>query len=182
MAMSTRSLLMATAVLAASSVFASAAWAGCGADATALKKHASWTGQDNAMLIPVANMGQNSIVGLWSVVLTANGAQFDWGYQAWHSDGTEIMNSGIHAPATGNFCMGVWAQTGPFSYKLNHFALGYDATTGALAARVNLKENVVVDQKGGTYSGPFTADIYSPTGSLLQHLAGQIVGQRITAN
>src|SRR5579859_1496010 len=47
MPMSTRSLLMATAVLAASWVFAPAAWAGCGVNATALKKHASWTSQDN---------------------------------------------------------------------------------------------------------------------------------------
>jgi hypothetical protein len=183
MAMSTRSLLMATALLAATSAFAPAAWAGCGVNATMLKKHASWSsdGQDNAMLIPV-NLGRGTIVGMWSVTLTANGSPFDWGYQVWHDDGTEIMNSGSRAPATENFCMGVWEQTGPFSYKLNHFALSYDLSSGALNAKVNLKENVVVDAKGGTFSGPFTADIYSPTGAPVGHVAGQIVGQRVTAN
>jgi hypothetical protein len=181
MAMTLRKLLVATIALAAASAFAPAAWAGCGVDATALKKHASWTGQDNAMLIPVANIGQNSIVGLWSVTLTANGGTFDWGYQIWHDDGTEIMNSGSRAPATENFCMGVWAQTGPFSYHLNHFALSYNAASGALDARVNIKENVVVDQRGGTFSGPFTADII-PVGGAAIHIAGQIVGQRLTAN
>src|ERR1043165_1576809 len=138
--MSTRSLLMATAILAASSLFAPAAWAGCGVNATVLKKHASWTSSEDAMLIPV-NLGQPTIVGLWSVTLTAGGGSFDWGYQVWHDDGTEIMNSGSRAPATENFCLGVWAQTGPFTYKLNHFALSYDAA-GALNARVNIKENV----------------------------------------
>ena len=182
MAMSTRSLLMATAVLAASSVFAPAAWAGCGVNAATLKKHASWSSDaaDGAMLIPV-NLGQNSIVGMWSVTLTANGGTFDWGYQVWHSDGTEIMNSGSRAPATENFCMGIWAQSGPFSYKLNHYALSYDAT-GALNAKVLIKENVVVDGKGGTFSGPFTADIFSPTGAPVGHVAGQIVGQRLVVN
>ena len=176
-----RKLLMATAVLAAASTVAPAAWAGCGVNAATLKKHASWTTEDSATLIPVANLGQNSIVGMWSVTLTAGGGTFDWGYQVWHDDGTEIMNSGSRAPATENFCMGVWAQTGPFSYHLNHYALSYDAA-GALNAKVLIKENVVVDGKGVTFSGPFTADIYSPAGSLLQHVAGQIVGQRLTAN
>jgi hypothetical protein len=183
MAMSTRSLLMATALLAATSALAPAAWAGCGVNAAMLKKHASWSndGQDNAMLIPV-NFGQGAIVGMWSVTLTANGGTFDWGYQVWHDDGTEIMNSGSRAPATENFCMGVWAQTGPFSYKLNHFALSYDSSSGALNARVNIKENVVVDAKGSAFSGPFTADIYSPTGAPVGHVAGQIVGQRVLVN
>ena len=182
MAMFTRSLLIATVALAATSAFAPAAWAGCGVDTAILKKHASWTtdGQDNARPIPV-NFGQGAIVGMWSVTLSANGGTFDWGYQVWHGDGTEIMNSGSRAPATENFCLGVWAQTGPFSYKLNHFALSYDAT-GALNARVNIKENVNVDPKGNAFSGPFTADIYNPSGGLLQHVAGQIVGQRVTVN
>jgi hypothetical protein len=100
MAMMTRKFLMATAVLAAASAFAPAAWAGCGVNAETLKKHASWTGQDGGMLIPVATVGPNSIVGLWSVTLTAGGGTFDWGYQVWHDDGTEIMNSGSRAPAT----------------------------------------------------------------------------------
>src|SRR3569833_3691939 len=93
------------------------------------------------------------------------------------------MNSGGRAPATENFCLGVWEQTGPFSYKLNHFALSYDAGTGALNARVNIREEVVVDQKGSAFSGPFTIDVLDPnSGALLQHVAGRIVGRRVTVN
>jgi len=51
------------------------------------------------------------VVGLWHVVFTQNtdfgGGLFDDSYAAWHSDGTEIMNSGFHNPSGGNFCMGV---------------------------------------------------------------------------
>lgn len=175
----TRNFLMTAAVLTAVSVFAPAAWAGCGVDAAVLKQHASWTSDsaDKAMLMPV-NFGPRSIVGMWSVTLTAGGGTFDWGYQVWHNDGTEIMNSGSRAPATENFCLGVWAKAGLFSYKLNHFALSYDAA-GALNAKVNIKETVSVNARGDAFSGPFTADIYSPAGALLQHIAGQIVGQRV---
>ena len=177
-----RSLFIAAAAFAAASAFAPAAWAGCGINADTLKKHASWTSGavDGGMLIPV-NLGQASVVGMWSVTLTANGGQFDWGYQVWHDDGTEIMNSGSRSPASENFCMGVWAQSGPQSYKLNHFALSYDPASGVLNARVNIKENVTVDAKGTTFSGPFTADIL-PVGGSLIHISGQIVGQRVTAN
>jgi hypothetical protein len=47
------------------------------------------------------------------------------GFSQWHSDGTEILNSS-RPPATSNFCLGVWEKTGPFAYKLNHFALSSD--------------------------------------------------------
>jgi hypothetical protein len=47
----------------------------------------------------------------------------DSGYVQWHSDGTEIMNSG-RPPQNGDFCLGVWEKTGRSRYKLNHFALG----------------------------------------------------------
>jgi hypothetical protein len=184
MKISTRSMLMAAAVLAAASVFAPAAWAGCGVKATALKKHASWTsdGRDGAMLIPVANMGQ-PIVGMWYVALgTGTPPSFDWGYQVWHDDGTEIMNSGGHSPASENFCMGVWVRAGQ-TYRLNHFALGYNPATGVLAARINIKEEVVVDASGNNFSGHFTATASDPNGlNTVAIGAGPVVGHRITVN
>ena len=71
------------------------------------------------------------IVGLWKVKLVSknspgrpDGVVIDAGYATWHSDGTEIMNSG-RAPLTGSFCMGVWKRTGCDTYKLNHFALSW---------------------------------------------------------
>jgi hypothetical protein len=126
--------------------------------------------------------GERTMIGLWSFKFTANGNTVDFGYVQWHSDGTELMNSGGRAPATENFCMGVWRQTAPARFHLNHVALSYD-TTGTLNARVVIKEDVTVDAGGQTFSGSFTLDVYDPkTNGLLQHIAGQATGQRILPN
>jgi len=93
--------------------------------------------------------GGASIVGMWNFQLVSegntghnpsipDGALLDFGYTQWHSDGTELMNSGGHAAATGNFCMGTWVRSGYFTYVLNHFALSYDPTTGNLAAKIHI--------------------------------------------
>jgi hypothetical protein len=138
--------------------------------------------QANPLLMHVVNQGASSIVGMWSVSFFAGGDMIDFGYQVWHGDGTEFTNSGGRAPSTQNFCLGVWAQTGAFTYKLNHFALSYDPS-GNFNARVNIKEDVVVDPKGNSFAGPFTIDVYDPkSGALLQHVGGRIVGQRVTVN
>jgi hypothetical protein len=138
-----------------------------------------------------------SIVGMWAVNFVAennpagppNGTLVDWGYVQWHSDGTEIMNSGGHE---GAFCMGVWAQTGPSAYKVNHYALPFDATTGLLTNYVRLHEQVTVDSTGNHYFGTFTIDLYSPgapdlrelidpSGPPVASVTGIISAQRITA-
>jgi hypothetical protein len=183
MAMSIRGVFIGVAALVSAAALAPAAWAGCGDPL--VKAPASWggtRGQADALLTQV-NLGTPSIVGMWSVSFTAGGAVIDFGYSQWHSDGTEIMNSGGHTPASGNFCLGVWTQTGAFSYKLNHFALAYDPGTGALVAKINIKEDVVLDPKAMAFSGPFSIDAYNPTtGALLQHVGGQVTGHRITVN
>jgi hypothetical protein len=131
------------------------------------------------------------IIGMWNVLFTSPDGKtvIDFGYQQWHSDGTELMNSGGHDPATGNFCMGVWAHTGNHSYKLNHYALSYDKSTGTLAVVVNIHEEVTVAHGGGTFAGTFTLDVYpydAKTGTTastpVQSIAGVISGKRITAN
>lgn len=163
-------------------VAAAPAYAGCGDNA--LLKPASWSGDADGLL-KLANYGSDddSIVGMWSVQFVAGGATIDFGYQQWHSDGTEIMNSGGRSPASENFCLGVWRQTGGSTYKLNHIALSYDPATGKMNAKVNIREDVVVDRKGDNFSGPFTFDVYDAnSGALLQHIAGKVVGKRVTIN
>ncbi|WP_297695174.1 hypothetical protein [Phenylobacterium sp.] len=159
---------------------AAPAWAGCGDTATV--SPAAWTGGSEAQLWR-ANLGTPSIIGMWSVQFFAGGNMIDFGYAQWHADGTEIMNSGGRSPASENFCLGVWAQTGPFSYKLNHFALSYDPGTGALNGKVNIKEDVTLDQKGAQFDGTFTIDVFDPnSNALLQHVGGRIVGRRVAVN
>jgi len=91
---------------------------------------------------------------------TPDGVVVDFGYVQLHSDGTELMNSGGHAPATENFCMGVWGQTGFLAFEVNHFALSHDATTGMLNGKVNIREQLTLSPSGDSYAGTFTINIY----------------------
>lgn len=155
-----------------------------------------YTGQKPAPSLKPASLqlvsGQDSnnapIVGLWkfSFISEGNpgipdGTVIDAGYATWHSDGTEIMNSG-RAPMTGSFCMGVWRQTKFATYKLNHYALSWDPTGMNLIGPANVREKVTVAQGNKTYSGTFTLDQYDTNGNLLVHLAGNVSAQRITAD
>ena len=159
---------------------APAAWAGCGA--APIHPASYQAGANDPRLIRV-NLGDHGIVGLWSVSLVAGGTQIDWGYSEWHADGTEIMNSGGHTPASGNFCLGVWRQSGPNTYHLKHYPLAYNPATGQLAAKIILTEDVRVDLTGANFTGTFTEDVYDPTGvTLMQHVAGAISGHRVEPN
>jgi hypothetical protein len=135
-----------------------------------------------------------SIVGMWKFQLVSqgdangnpqipDGVVVDFGYVQWHNDGTELINSGGHAPATENFCMGVWGQTGYLAFEVNHFPLSYDATTGMLNGLVHLREQVTLSPSGDSYAGTFTIDVYDPnTDKLLQHVAGNVTATRVTVD
>jgi hypothetical protein len=134
-----------------------------------------------------------SIVGLWKTQLISqgntghtpsipDGVLIDFGYTQWHSDGTEILNSGAHSPASENFCLGVWGQTGFLSYELNHFPIGYDVTTGAIANYINLREQDTLSPSGDTYSGTFTLDVYDTQGNHVDHLVGLVKATRLTVD
>ena len=181
-----RRLLIGAAALTSVAALAPAAFAGCG---NVPVQPASYQhGSDDAQLtrtafVTPANFEPQGIVGLWSFSFVSGGVQIDWGYTEWHPDGTEITNSGGHSPASGNFCLGVYRQTGPNSFHLKHFPLGYDPTTGLLAAKIILTEDVTVDRTGQTFSGSFTIDVYDPTGvTRLQHTVGTVTAHRILPN
>jgi hypothetical protein len=134
-----------------------------------------------------------SIVGLWKMQLLSkgntthnpsipDGAMIDFGYTQWHSDGTEILNSGGHAPATGNFCLGVWGQTGFLTFELNHFPIAYDATTGAIANYIQLQEQDTLSPSGDSYTGTFTLNIFDTKGNQVDHLTGTVVATRLTVD
>lgn len=162
--------------------YATSASAACGDSASF--QHSSWQSDEGGYLQKASegNPGDHAIVGMWSFRMVAGGQTADFGYQQWHSDGTELMNSGGRAPSTENFCMGVWKQVAPSRFHLNHFALSYDSS-GTLNAKVNIKEDVTVDRSGTSYSGTFTLDVYDPnTNQLLQHVAGQVTAQRVPAS
>jgi hypothetical protein len=197
----TIALTLSAAVFGA--LFVSNAWAGCGdlstlqgpfvfpqASPRLVRSTASAASAETAY---ARGPARASIVGLWNVQFLSqgntghnpsipDGALIDWGFNQWHSDGTELLNSGGHAANTGNFCMGVWGQTGFLTFELNHYALSYDATSGSLANIVNIREQVTLSPSGDSYNGTFTIDVYDPNGSHVDHVAGNITATRVTVD
>ena len=100
-----------------------------------------------------------SIVGLWQFKLA--GFSVDWGTQAWHSDGTEIMFSGGQDPQTGDVCQGAWRKVGPSTYTLNHIAMGWVAPGAGFGVRVHFHMVVKLDAAGNGFTGTYKAAVYS---------------------
>jgi hypothetical protein len=184
-----RGLIVVLAVAVLIGVLVPMAGAECGSlnargNAGALLKPQAWNGSDVlASLLFVSD--NDPVVGFWKVKLTAkdtpgipDGTVLDDGFQQWHSDGTEIMNSS-RVPATGNFCMGVWKKTGTSKYRLNHFGLSWDLSNTYIGP-ANIRSNIVLSNDGNRFSGTFTIDQYDTNGNVLAHLQGQIVGKRVT--
>ena len=171
-----RTMSITLSLLLFATVFASIANAGCGT----FDPQQPFTydvGSNASSVSPRTSFNESggpagSIVGMWKVKLISIGNQnhnppipdgvlLDFGYSQWHSDGTEFLNSGGRSPATQNYCLGVWKQTGKNAYTLNHFALSYDLTTGALQAKVNIREQIALDLSGDSQTGAFTIDVYA---------------------
>jgi hypothetical protein len=111
-----------------------------------------------------------------------DGTMLDFGYNQWHSDGTEVLNSGGRSPAQENFCLGVWEKTGRSTYQLNHFALNYDPTTGTLLGKISVVETVTLSPGGTQYSGTLVYTVYDTKGNKTDSLTGQVTAERITVD
>lgn len=190
-----RTVLMALGAIVIGAMLTTNAFAGCG---DLLEKAAS---PQQKTLKPIAYFratesgehGDNSpagadIVGMWKFSFVSKNSPgipdditIDWGFTQWHSDGTEITNSATRAPATQNFCLGVWKKAGPSTYRLNHQALSYDPN-GNLAGVAVIAELVTVDRSGNAYSGEFSIDVYDLQGHPLAHVQGHTQATRITAD
>ncbi len=144
-------------------------------------------------LSSASNQSNASIVGMWSIQFLSegntthnpsipDGAMIDFGYNQWHSDGTEILNSGARSPAQENFCLGVWQKTGHSTYLLNHFALNYDATTGVMIGKISIVEMVTLSPGGTSYSGTFVYTVFDTKGNKTDRLTGQVTAERITVD
>ncbi|HZQ43117.1 MAG TPA: hypothetical protein VFA99_07685 [Acidobacteriaceae bacterium] len=200
-------LALATAASAGAQCLSAAGW-------KAAAKPAAWTMSNSGARL-MRTGGQQDIadlfapiVGMWHVHLLVSstsgipsppppGAEIDAGYQQWHSDGTEMLNSGRPAANT-NFCMGVWEQVGPRTFRLNHFAISYtqgpapDPQSGPSNIRTgptSIVEQVTVSPDGKSFKGTFTITDYAETDtpqgssiSFLDSLTGNVTGTKIDVN
>ena len=117
------------------------------------------------------------IVGLWSVTFYSSGVVVDQAFDAWHSDGTEILND-FTDPIEGNVCLGVWTQAGPQTFKLKHPSWTFD-TTGNLTGTAYILETVTVGPGGNEYEGPYSISFYDTSGNPTGSFTGNIKAYRI---
>lgn len=122
----------------------------------------------------------SSIVGLWYLNFLSEGAVVDTAFDAWHSDGTEVLND-FTDPIEDNVCLGVWTQTGPYTYRLKHPSWYFD-TTGTLQGTVIIHESITLSHDGNSFGGNFLDDVYDVDGNFLYSFSGQLSANRITAN
>lgn len=139
-----------------------------------------------------------AVVGLWKFEWLAkslggnknpmpDGVLIDFGTAAWHSDGTELMNSGIRNPADGDFCQGAWRQTGESTYFLNHYALAYQGGSYVGPANIRLQVNVAGNRMSGVfklvqYLASTTPGHEFDQTTPLVTITGTVSGTRVTAN
>ncbi len=118
-------------------------------------------------------------VGLWDSRLIYQGQVVDEGFDAFHSDGTEILID-QSAPATDNVCLGVWEENGPSTIELKHPSWYFDLN-GNLLGVVVIHERLTLDPDGDNFHGTASEDIYDIHGNKIAHDEGyQIKATRIT--
>ena len=162
---------LAAAVLAASAIEARAACMAPGASKpAALTGAAKLARPGTAPSLAAAGQGAGSngggpIVGQWQVVMTAfpgtsNEFVYDFGFQQFHSDGTELMISGGVPPTIGNVCIGAWERDAGGVIRLRHMTWNWagnevlgDLPTGYFLLEVVLRANT----QGTAYAGTWRA-------------------------
>jgi hypothetical protein len=150
------------------------------------------------------------IVGLWAFKYTSlgnsvslgipDGAPIDNGTTAWFADGNEITFSGARNPIVGATCIGVWKQTGAYTYVLNHVGLSWNPLApstapagpgnpgggpGAPGGPAFIKQWVTLSKDGQSYTGYFSINQLMPDGktpALPAPIKGTIAATRITVN
>jgi len=164
----------------------------CGTPAAKLHKQAWRVGDPTALLTQAADT-LDPIVGMWHVTFTAegntegppDGTPIDNAIVVWHSDGTEIMNSG-RPPQDGDFCLGVWQKVRTNQYKVNHFAWGGNDTTGGTTGIGNpsgptrITETVTLSADGNSFSGTFWLRATNPEGKATATIIGTVAATRVT--
>jgi hypothetical protein len=164
----------------------------CGTSTAKLHKQGWRVGDPTALLTQAADT-EEPIVGMWHVMFTAegnsegppNGTPIENAIIVWHSDGTEIMNSG-RPPQDGDFCMGIWKKVARNKYRVNHFAWGLNDTTNAPSGIGNpigparIIEKITVSADGNSVSGTFSLRLTDTGGNTTAFILGTITGTRVT--
>jgi hypothetical protein len=178
-----KNVLFASATLAAASLLFSAATAGaCAISGGAKSQVASplAVGLSARAATAETKSASHSFVGLWDTKLIVDGQVIDEGFDAFHSDGTEILVDQSN-PITDNVCLGVWEQTGPLTIKLKHPSWYFD-TNGNLLGVVIIHETLTLNPDCDAYHGASTEDVYDLQGNKVGTYEAQVTAKRITVS
>jgi hypothetical protein len=127
----------------------------------------------------VAGQTGAPIVGLWFIRFYSGNVVVDEAFDAWTSDGLEILNDFTN-PVQDNVCLGVWTQTGQ-TYKLKHPSWTFD-TAGNLTGTAVISETLMVGADSNSFSGSYIVDLYDTSGSPVGQYQGAVKAIRIVSN
>ena len=191
--------LMAVAIAAFLTLFASTAKASCGTADTARKilANRAWSAEKPGLAqsavegtAPGAEAedgSEASIAGLWKTVFVSGGSVATVGFDSWHSDGTEFALDSLPVLA-GTLCPGAWQKTGRRTFSTVHPAYNYDPVTGNPSSVFIERVHITLSKDGKTFAGTFTWDCYDFSGNLQTagplacSIVGTLTGTRITVD
>jgi hypothetical protein len=189
-----RKVMLVMGTLALGAIWVPVASAACANPLIGARlKPQAWDGRSETapnLLRTSEDGGGPSMVGLWHVLFIAegngpglppDGTTVDNGLSEWHSDGTEeTLDS--RPPATGDVCLGVWAQDGERHYKLNHFGIGFNPSVDPNnpMGYARIQQDIILNPDGKTFTGTFSITQYDASGNVVVQIKGDLLGTRVT--
>lgn len=100
--------------------------------------------------------------------------------ETFHADGTFIETSLIdYLPPQGPPGQGVWERTGSREFALTIYGVTIgDLTNPQFQGTYKVHSKLTLNRAGDKFSGPFTIEIFDPSGGLVTTLAGTAEGRR----
>jgi len=180
--------IVALAVLALGTVFATDATAACFANPpkqALAAPRAQFDGQGSAQTThggKDTQYGHQTITGMWLAEFYKGSSTELWnqGFQLFHADGTEVSVDNAVPPSLGNVCVGVWKHAGARTIKLRHLTWNWNAD-GTLAGTFQLEVTLRLNRHGDAYAGTYVSDSFDLAHNVIPelHAEGVVKGTRI---
>lgn len=100
--------------------------------------------------------------------------------ETFHADGAFTENSLTdYIPPQTTPGQGVWEKTGSREFALTFYGVVVDNVSNPqFGGTYKVRSKLTLSGDGNEFSGPFTADVFDPSGNLVFTLAGTVEGRR----
>jgi len=123
--------------------------------------------------------GEPSITGMWVGSDLSDGQPVDVYFEQFSADGLENLND-MSPLLEGNICYGTWLKTAPYTYVVNHPTFLYDDAGVNVVAIGYIKETVILDKGGKSFSGHVVFSAFDLSGnSFGPPFEGDFTGTRL---